>query len=92
MMDPMTSLATTTGPLSPTDRSTLRRSSERARSDRAALYDVLDTALVCHLAVVVDGVPIAFPTVYAVDVDGPDEGGTLYLHGSVASRSLRAAP
>jgi nitroimidazol reductase NimA-like FMN-containing flavoprotein (pyridoxamine 5'-phosphate oxidase superfamily) len=91
-MEAMTSLATTTGPLSPTDRSTPRRSSERARSDRAALYDVLDAALVCHLAVVVDGVPVAFPTVFAVDVEGPDEGGTLYVHGSVASRSLRAAP
>ena len=88
----MSPTATTTRPLSPTERSTPRRSSERARSDRAALYDVLDAAMVCHLAVVVDGVPMAFPTVYAVDVDGPDEGGTLYVHGSVASRSLLAAP
>ena len=46
----------------------------------------------CHLAVVVDGVPLALPTVFAVDVDGPDEGGTLYVHGSVASRSLVQAP
>lgn len=77
-----------TSPLSPTPRSTPRRETERAQSDRAALYDVLDTALVCHLAVVVDGVPLALPTVFAVDPDGPDEGGTLYVHGSVASRSL----
>ena len=46
----------------------------------------------CHLAVVVDGVPRALPTMYGVDLDGPDDGGTLYLHGSVASRSLVQAP
>ena len=81
-----------TTPLSPTDRSTPRREKERAQSDRAALYDVLDASLVCHLAVVVDGVPLALPTAFGVDPDGPDEGGTLYLHGSVASRSLVQSP
>jgi hypothetical protein len=79
-------------PLSPTERSTPRREKERARTDRAILYDVLETALVCHLAVVVDGVPLALPTVFGVDLDGPDEDGTLYLHGSVASRSLVQGP
>jgi nitroimidazol reductase NimA-like FMN-containing flavoprotein (pyridoxamine 5'-phosphate oxidase superfamily) len=79
-------------PLSPTPRSTPRRESERAQSDRAALYDVLDASLVCHLGVVVDGVPLALPTVFGVDADGPDEGGTLYVHGSVASRSLVQGP
>jgi uncharacterized protein len=79
-------------PLSPTPRSTPRRERERAQSDRAALYDVLDASLVCHLGVVVDGVPLALPTVFGVDADGPDEGGTLYVHGSVASRSLVQGP
>lgn len=79
-------------PLSPTERSTPRREKERAQTDRATLYDVLETALVCHLAVVVDGVPLALPTVFGVDLDGPDEDGTLYLHGSVASRSLVQGP
>jgi nitroimidazol reductase NimA-like FMN-containing flavoprotein (pyridoxamine 5'-phosphate oxidase superfamily) len=69
-----------------------RRGRERARTDRAALYDVLAASLVCHLAVVVDGVPLALPTVFAVDLDGPDEDGTLYLHGSVAAQSLVQAP
>ena len=73
-------------------RSTPRREKERAQSDRAALYDVLDASLVCHLGVVVDGVPLALPTVFGVDPDGPDEGGTLYVHGSVASRSLVQGP
>ena len=79
-------------PLSPTERSTPRREKERAQTDRATLCDVLATALVCHLAVVVDGVPLALPTVFGVDPDGPDEGGTVYLHGSVASRSLVQGP
>jgi nitroimidazol reductase NimA-like FMN-containing flavoprotein (pyridoxamine 5'-phosphate oxidase superfamily) len=79
-------------PLSPTERSTPRREKERAQTDRATLYDVLATALVCHLAVVVDGVPLALPTVFGVDPDGPDEGGTVYLHGSVASQSLVQGP
>jgi uncharacterized protein len=78
--------------LSPTARSRPRREKQRARSDRAALDAVLDAALICHLAVVVDGVPLALPTVFAVDRNGPDRDGTLYVHGSVASRSLVQAP
>ncbi|CAN5675175.1 pyridoxamine 5'-phosphate oxidase family protein [soil metagenome] len=81
-----------TGDLSPTTRSTPRREKERAQADRSTLYDVLSASLICHLGVVVDGVPLALPTVFAVDPDGPDEGGTLYLHGSVASRSLVQGP
>ena len=79
-------------PLSPTDRSTPRREKERAQSDRAALHDVLEASLICHLGVVVDGVPLALPTVFAVDAEGPDEGGTVYVHGSAASRSLVQGP
>jgi Predicted flavin-nucleotide-binding protein len=42
--------------------------------------------VICHLGVVVDGYPMVVPTVYGLD------GDTLYLHGSVASRSLVSAP
>ena len=80
-----------TSPLSPTARSSPRREKERAQTDRATLHDVLDASLICHLGVVVDGVPLALPTVFAVDPDGPDEGGTLYVHGSVAAGWLRGA-
>lgn len=79
-------------PLSPTERSTPRREKERAQSARAALHEVLDACLICHLGVVVDGVPLALPTVFGVDLEGPDAGGTLYVHGSVASRSLVQGP
>jgi hypothetical protein len=92
MPDPTARPGSAPSALSPTPRSTPRREKERAQTDRSTLYDVLDASLVCHLAVVVDGVPLALPTVFGVDLDGPDEGGTLYLHGSVASRSLVQGP
>ena len=38
------------------------------------------------------GNPVVLPTVFGVDPDGPDRDGTLYLHGSVAARSLLEAP
>jgi uncharacterized protein len=78
--------------LSPTQRSTVRRGRARARVARTELADVLSSARICHLGVVIDGAPRVLPTVYGVDLEGPDRGGTLYLHGSVAARSLVAAP
>ncbi len=53
---------------------------------------MLNASLVCHLGLVMDGHPVVLPTVFGVDPDGPDEGGTLYLHGSVAAGSLLSAP
>lgn len=82
----------TTSPLSPTARTTVRRHADRAQTDRDALFAVLGDAFVCHLGVLADGVPLVLPTAYGVDRDGPDAGGTLYLHGSVASHSLLSAP
>jgi nitroimidazol reductase NimA-like FMN-containing flavoprotein (pyridoxamine 5'-phosphate oxidase superfamily) len=77
-------------PLQPTPRTQLRRQRHRGASDRAELEDVLASGLFCHLGVIVDGSPVVLPTAYGVDLsDGPD--GTLYLHGSVAARSLVAA-
>lgn len=78
--------------LSPTDRSEPVRNRDRAATDRSALHDVLDAGLIAHLGVLFDGVPRVLPTAYAYDVDGPDDEGTLYFHGSVASRSLVEAP
>jgi nitroimidazol reductase NimA-like FMN-containing flavoprotein (pyridoxamine 5'-phosphate oxidase superfamily) len=84
-------LAATTVPLSPTNRSTPVRGKNRAVTDREALYDVLDNALICHLGLDV-GHPIVLPTAFGYDLDGPDRGGSLYLHGSVASRTLSTSP
>ncbi|MGP3911022.1 pyridoxamine 5'-phosphate oxidase family protein [Nonomuraea sp. 10N515B] len=71
--------------LSTTPRTTLGRSKERGSADRNDLYEVLDTGLICHLGVVVDGHPMVVPTGYG------RLGETLYLHGSTGARSLRAA-
>ncbi|SDX54713.1 hypothetical protein SAMN05421504_10368 [Amycolatopsis xylanica] len=72
-------------PLSPTGRTTLGRKKIRAVTDRATLYSVLDEALICHLGVVRDGVPMVVPTGYGRD------GDTLYLHGSTGAASMRKA-
>lgn len=71
--------------LSPTPRSTLTRKKDRAATDRAALHEVLDEALVCHLGLVLDGSPVVLPTAHGRD------GDTLYFHGSSGSGNLRAA-
>ncbi len=68
--------------LSSTDRTRHRRLREQGRTDRSALLEVLGAGFVCHLGVVVDGTPMVVPTVYGFTPS------TLYLHGSVASRSL----
>ncbi|MGW2559771.1 pyridoxamine 5'-phosphate oxidase family protein [Streptomyces sp. NPDC001514] len=68
-----------------TDRTRHRRLRDQGSTLRADLDAVLRAGFVCHLGVVVDGTPMVVPTVYGVDLDTQ----TLYLHGSVASRSLR---
>ncbi|GAA3058861.1 pyridoxamine 5'-phosphate oxidase family protein [Streptomyces glomeratus] len=65
-----------------TDLTRHRRLRDQGSLRRADLDAILDAGFVCHLGVVVDGRPLVVPTVY-----GRDER-QLYLHGSVASRSL----
>ncbi|WP_405160599.1 pyridoxamine 5'-phosphate oxidase family protein [Nocardia sp. NBC_01499] len=81
----MTHSANLRTPLSPTPRSTLTRSKERGRSERADLDAVLDAGLVCHLGVLLGGAPVVLPTIYG------RAGDTLYLHGSTGAGNLRAA-
>jgi uncharacterized protein len=78
--------------LSSTPRTRLTRHRERGSEDRSDLFALLAEALVCHVGIVRDGDPVVLPSVFAVDPDGPDEGGTLYLHGSVAAPWLLQAP
>jgi nitroimidazol reductase NimA-like FMN-containing flavoprotein (pyridoxamine 5'-phosphate oxidase superfamily) len=78
--------------LSPTGRTRLTRHRERGSEDRVDLFAILRDALVCHVGIVRDGEPVVLPTIHAVDPDGPDEGGTLYLHGSIAAPWLLQAP
>lgn len=67
-----------------TDRTRVRRIPARAHYDRETIHAILDEALVCHVGFVVDGAPVVIPTIHW------REGDTLYVHGSAASRMLRA--
>jgi uncharacterized protein len=69
-----------------TERTRHRRLRDQGSTDRRDLADILAAGVICHLGVVVDGDPMVVPTVYGV------AGDTLFLHGSVASRSLVSAP
>lgn len=62
----------------------VKRTPERGRYDRKTIYAILDAALVCHIAYVVEGQPYCTPTSFW------REGDHLYWHGSSASRMLRA--
>ncbi len=62
----------------------MRRLPERARYDRATIDAILDEALVCHVGFVDEDRPVVIPTIHA------RVGDVLYLHGSPASRMLRA--
>lgn len=69
----------------PTERTRVRRLPERGVYDRETIDAILDEALICHVAYVVDGAPWVIPTIHARD------GDVLYIHGSNASRTLKAA-
>ena len=68
--------------LSATPRTRHRRLREQGRRERSELFAVLRAGLIAHLGVILDGVPMVVPTGYGFD----DE--QVYVHGSVASRSL----
>lgn len=62
----------------------LGRAADRGHHDRATIDAILDAGFVCHLGFVHDGHPTVVPTLYGRD------GDTVYVHGSVASRAMRA--
>ena len=61
----------------------VRRGAHHQRTDRAALYDVIDTALYATLAIVRDDRPVALPV--GIGRDGDD----LLVHGSTGSDFFR---
>jgi uncharacterized protein len=71
--------------LSTTDRTTVTRHRERARTERADLHAVLDAGLVAHVGLVRDGAPVVIPTGYGRIDD------TVYVHGSTGAGWLRIA-
>ena len=68
----------------PSARATVRRLPERGRYDRAQAHAILDEGLVAHVGVASDDGPVVIPMLYGRD------GDRLLLHGSPASRLLRA--
>src|SRR5262249_36133687 len=70
--------------LTKTDVVTVRRKTERGDYRRASVNAILDEAVVAHVGSTVDGQAFVIPMVYGREAD------RLILHGSVASRLLRA--
>jgi len=68
----------------PSERSRVRRAPARAAYDRDTIDAILDEALVAHLGFAIDGHPYVIPTLHA------RVGDTVYVHGSAASRAIRA--
>lgn len=68
----------------PSKRTEVRRLPERGSYDSDLICSILDEALICHVGFVSGGTPVVIPTVHA------RIGDVLYLHGSPASRMLRA--
>jgi len=66
-----------------TPRNRVKRLHERGRYDRQSVHAILDAAMLCHIAYVIEGQPYCTPTVFW------REGDHLYWHGSSASRMLR---
>jgi uncharacterized protein len=62
----------------------VRRAPEKGRYDRATIDAVLDAGLLAHLAFVDGEQPVCIPMLYA------RVGDRVYVHGSTASRTMRA--
>ena len=67
-----------------TARTTVRRLPKRAEYSREKIYEILDEGFVCNVGFVREGQPVVIPTAYGRVAD------RLYIHGSAASRMLKA--
>jgi nitroimidazol reductase NimA-like FMN-containing flavoprotein (pyridoxamine 5'-phosphate oxidase superfamily) len=70
--------------LTPTERTRLRRRPNRGAFETDTMYAILDEGFVCHIGFMAEGHPVVIPTGYA------RRGDEIYVHGSSASRMLRA--
>lgn len=76
----MTSISTS---YAPTDRTRVRLMRQRGSHEKATIYAILDSALMCNVGYVIDGQPYVTPTAFW------REGNHIYWHGSSASRALK---
>jgi nitroimidazol reductase NimA-like FMN-containing flavoprotein (pyridoxamine 5'-phosphate oxidase superfamily) len=68
----------------PPDRIRVRRNPKKGRYEREQIAAILDRSLVAHVAFADRGDPVCIPMLYARIADD------LYIHGSRASRTMRA--
>jgi len=68
---------------SKTDRSHIKRHSERAHYDKESIYKIIDEAFICHVSFALDDQPFVIPTIHARSDD------QILLHGSKGSRLLQ---
>jgi nitroimidazol reductase NimA-like FMN-containing flavoprotein (pyridoxamine 5'-phosphate oxidase superfamily) len=66
-----------------TDRTTITRLPKRGVYEKETVYSILDEALVCTVAFILNGQPFQIPTGFCRKDD------TLYIHGSVGSFYMR---
>lgn len=67
----------------PSSRTRVHRKPERAHYDTEAINAIVDAAIICNVAVQIDGMVHAIPTIHWRD------GEHLYIHGAKASRMLK---
>lgn len=65
-----------------TEKTRLKRAPQRAVYDKETVYQILDEALLCHVAFTWDGAPALIPTIHW------RIGDHLYLHGASKSRMM----
>jgi nitroimidazol reductase NimA-like FMN-containing flavoprotein (pyridoxamine 5'-phosphate oxidase superfamily) len=68
---------------SPTERTQVKRRSQRGVYDKQQVHAILDEGFICHVGFVMDGRPFVIPTSYA------RSGEQIYIHGSPASRLMK---
>jgi nitroimidazol reductase NimA-like FMN-containing flavoprotein (pyridoxamine 5'-phosphate oxidase superfamily) len=66
-----------------TTRTEINRLKQRSVSDRAAMYEILDSTILCHIGYVEDGQPFVLPYAFTRDED------RILIHGSSGARFMR---
>jgi nitroimidazol reductase NimA-like FMN-containing flavoprotein (pyridoxamine 5'-phosphate oxidase superfamily) len=66
-----------------TNKNRVKRLPERGTYDRASIYQIIDEALICHVAFVQDDEPFVIPTLHARHEDA------ILLHGASSSRLMK---
>ncbi len=67
-----------------TNKTKIKRVPKRGQYDRETIHQILDKEFVCHVGFIHEGYPVVIPTLYG------RHQNDLYLHGSMASRMMKA--